>query len=73
MGNEKLRDEFLEKKVELYSSSTCDLIRADFLANVLQQWRTFTKAKTLVFLKYDGKFYAGDAVDRLKSNRISFQ
>ncbi len=64
----------MEKKAELYSSSTCDLVRANFLANVLQQWRTFTKAqKTLFFLKYDGKIYAGDAIDRLKSDRISFQ
>jgi hypothetical protein len=50
----------LEKKAELYSSSTYELVRADFLADVLQHWRTFTKAKkALFFLKYDGKVYAG--------------
>ena len=68
----KLGNEFLQKKAELYSSSTCELVRADFLADVLQQWRTFSKAqKALFFLRYDGKIYAGDAVDRL--NRVSLR
>jgi hypothetical protein len=35
--------------------------------------RPLAAQKALFFLKYDGKIYAGDAVDRLKSDRISFQ
>ena len=35
--------------------------------HILQQWRAFTKAQAAVFfVKYDGKIYAGEAVDKLK-------
>jgi hypothetical protein len=44
-----------------------NLRSCDFLVDVLQQWRAFTKAeKALFFLKYDGKIYAGDAVTSAK-------
>ena len=56
-----------EKKAELFSSANGHLVRSAKLADILQQWRTFSKAQTgIFFVKYDGKIYAGDAVERLE-------
>ena len=56
-----------EKKVELFSSASGQLVRSGTLADILQQWRTFTKAQAAIFfVKHEGKIYAGEAVDKLK-------
>jgi hypothetical protein len=55
-----------EKKAELFSSASGHLVRSGTLADILQQWRAFTKAQAAVFVKYDGKIYAGEAVDKLR-------
>jgi len=56
-----------EKKAELFSSASGHLFRSGTLADILQQWRAFTEAQTAVFyVKYDGKIYAGEAVNKLK-------
>jgi hypothetical protein len=62
------RPEMLEeKKAELFSSASGQLVRSGALYDMLQQWRTFSKAQTAIFfVKYDGKIYAGDAVERLE-------
>ena len=56
-----------EKKAELFSSASGHLVRSGTLPDILQQWRTFSKAQTSIFfVKYAGKIYAGDAVERLE-------
>jgi hypothetical protein len=56
-----------DKKAELFSSASGHLIRSGTLPDILQQWHTFSKAQTSIFfVKYDGKIYAGDAVERLE-------
>jgi hypothetical protein len=56
-----------ENKAELFSSASGHLVRSGTLADILRQWRSFTKAQSAIFfVKYDGKIYAGDAVERLE-------
>ena len=56
-----------DKQAELFSSASGHLIRSGTLPDILQQWRTFSKLQTAIFfLKYDGKIYAGDAMQRLE-------
>jgi len=56
-----------EKKAELFSSASGHLVRSGTLADILKQWNAFTKAQSAIFfVKYDGKIYAGDAVERLE-------
>jgi hypothetical protein len=42
-----------EKKAELFSSASGHLVRSGALYDILQQWRTFSKAQTAIFfVKY---------------------
>jgi hypothetical protein len=55
-----------EKKAELYSSASGHLVCSGALVDILQQWHTFTKAQAAIFnVKYNGKVYAGEAVEKL--------
>jgi hypothetical protein len=56
-----------ETKAELFSSASGHLVRSGTLPDILQQWRSFSKAQTAIFfVKFDGKIYAGDAVAKLE-------
>ena len=55
------------KRAELYASPGGKFIRSDSLPRILAHWRSMRSAQKLShFIKYDGEFYIGEEIEKLK-------